>query len=274
MPTYMCTCDIHTHTLYSQHAYSTIAENVYWAAERGLQVLGSADHFSSMTTPAPEDLRSYQFFINQDVWPRVWNGVLVLRGAEVDIVSVEGELHGQSTPVDLNISGKPFKSEHTLFWLVTRNLDYLVASVHDPSFAVGASLAQTTQMYLNALENEKVFMLGHTGRSGVPFDVDEVLKAAKAKHKIIEINNHSLAGEVKSGNWDTCRHIAERCAELGVGIGVSTDAHIAMDIGKFDYARALLEEIHFPRELIVTRSREALLEQMAKAKVCDLTQYA
>ncbi len=55
----------------SAHAYSTIEENVYWAAERGLQVLGSADHLSSMVTACPNDLRSYQFFINQDIWPRI-----------------------------------------------------------------------------------------------------------------------------------------------------------------------------------------------------------
>lgn len=36
---YLLSCDIHTHTMFSAHAYSTIEENVYWAAERGLQVL-------------------------------------------------------------------------------------------------------------------------------------------------------------------------------------------------------------------------------------------
>lgn len=86
---YLLSCDIHTHTMFSAHAYSTIEENVYWAAERGLQVLGSADHLSSMVTACPNDLRGYQFFINQDIWPRIWSGVLVLRGAEVDIVSLD-----------------------------------------------------------------------------------------------------------------------------------------------------------------------------------------
>lgn len=62
---YLLSCDIHTHTMFSAHAYSTIEENIYWAAERGLQVLGSADHLSSMVTPCPNDLRSFQFFINQ-----------------------------------------------------------------------------------------------------------------------------------------------------------------------------------------------------------------
>lgn len=48
---YLLSCDIHTHTMFSAHAYSTIEENIYWAAERGLQVLGSADHLSSMVSP-------------------------------------------------------------------------------------------------------------------------------------------------------------------------------------------------------------------------------
>ena len=250
---YLLSCDIHTHTMFSAHAYSTIEENVYWAAERGLQVLGSADHLSSMVTACPNDLRSYQFFINQDIWPRIWSGVLVLRGAEADIVSLDGSLFGEDTPVTLDIAGDSYSRQHSLFDLVTRNLDYLVASVHNPQIAEGAALAQTTEMYINALEHPKVFMLGHTGRSGVPFDIDEVLLAAKAKHKIIEINNHSLEHGVDTEHWAVCRKIAERCAELGVGIGVSTDAHIGMAIGKLDHARKMLDEIHFPLDLIVTR---------------------
>ena len=239
---YLLSCDIHTHTMFSAHAYSTIEENVYWAAERGLQVLGSADHLSSMVTACPNDLRSYQFFINQDIWPRIWSGVLVLRGAEADIVSLDGSLFGEDTPVTLDIAGDSYSRQHSLFDLVTRNLDYLVASVHNPQIAEGATLAQTTEMYINALEHPKVFMLGHTGRSGVPFDIDEVLLAAKAKHKIIEINNHSLEHGVDTEHWAVCRKIAERCAELGVGIGVSTDAHIGMAIGKLDHARKMLDE--------------------------------
>lgn len=105
---YLLSCDIHTHTMFSAHAYSTIEENVYWAAERGLQVLGSADHLSSMVTACPNDLRSYQFFINQDIWPRIWSGVLVLRGAEADIVSLNGSLFGEDTPVTLDIAGDSY----------------------------------------------------------------------------------------------------------------------------------------------------------------------
>ena len=43
-------CDVHTHTLYSRHAYSTILENVAAAKEAGLELLGSTDHFSVTTS--------------------------------------------------------------------------------------------------------------------------------------------------------------------------------------------------------------------------------
>ena len=222
---YLLSCDIHTHTMFSAHAYSTIEENVYWAAERGLQVLGSADHLSSMVTACPNDLRSYQFFINQDIWPRIWSGVLVLRGAEADIVSLDGSLFGEDTPVTFDIAGDSYGRQHSLFDLVTRNLDYLVASVHNPQIAEGATLAQTTGMYINALEHPKVFMLGHTGRSGVPFDIDEVLLAAKAKHKIIEINNHSLERGVDTwhGHWQA-RSRAQDARRDSLPAGFDRDA--------------------------------------------------
>lgn len=267
--TYRIKSDIHTHTLFSRHAYSTIAENVAAARAAGLEVLGSADHLSCMLFPE-QHLRNFQFFINQAVWPREWDGVTLLRAAEVDIVSLEGGLFGQDIACPANITGRAFKLEKSLFDRVTANLDYLVASVHNAQFTEDASGAQTTGMYIRVLEQPKVLVLGHTGRSGVPFDIDEVLTVAKERHKLIEINEHSLEGDHRGTTTDACRRIAERCAELGVGITVSSDAHIACDIGRYPNVTAMLEEIHFPTELIMNRNRNALLDALYAAGVADL----
>lgn len=266
--------DVHTHTIYSRHAYSTIQENVQAAAEAGLELLGSADHFSAMLFPATDPaqvIRDYQFFTNQGIWPREWHGVTLLRACEADILTLKGGLYGQDIPAPQNITGSPFKRERCLYERVTSGLDYVVASVHDRRFAEGASLAQTTAMYVGALEQDKVFILGHTGRSGVPYDLGEVLTVAKEKHKLIEINEHSFDGGMGSCDG-RCREIAVRCAELGVGIAVDTDAHIAPLIGRTPRAQAMLEEIHFPEELIVNRGREPFLRELAAAGVCDLTE--
>ena len=262
--------DVHTHTLYSRHAYSTIQENVEAAAAAGLEILGSADHFSHMLFPE-QHLRNFQHFTNMDIWPRTWHGVTLLHAAEVDIVGLKGELFGQDLPVTNDISGRKLSRETTLFGRIAPRMDYLVASVHNREFAEGASLAQTTEMYVNALEESKVFILGHTGRSSVPYDLDEVLTCAREHHKLIELNEHSLELDESGRYHSVCSKIAQRCAELGVGVTVDSDAHMAWQIGRYDSVTAMLEEIHFPEELIVNRGREPFLRELAVAGVSDLT---
>lgn len=252
-------CDVHTHTLFSRHAYSTIGECVAAAHLRGIELIGSTDHYSCMISPTLH-VRDYQHFMNFDVWPRMWDGVQVMRGVEADIVDLEGHLFGWDVSVREGITGKAFASEVTLKQIVWRNIDYAVASIHNDDFALDATLAQTTDMYVHALEDSRVLILGHAGRAGVPFDLDTVLLAAKELGKLVEINEHSFAAQYGAGCHDACRRIAERCAELGTMIATSTDAHIAHEVGRFDNVAALLEEIHFPSELVATKTARGFLD--------------
>ena len=263
-------CDIHTHTLYSRHAYSTVRENVLAASDAGLELLGITDHFSDMLFPNTDltrgSLRDYQHFINMRVWPRTWDGVRLLHGAEADIRTLEGALFGQGIEVTEDITGRPLSAAATLYDRVVDGCDYVIASVHYKDFAAEATLAQATQMYLGALSQPKVLVLGHTGRAGVPFDVDEVVGEAARQHKLIEINEHSLEISRRDGRtWTSCSKIAEKCAELGCQIAVNTDAHICPSIGHTPNALEMLERIHFPQELVATRSADAFLAAMEAA---------
>ena len=227
-------CDVHTHTLYSRHAYATILENVHAAKEAGLTLLGSTDHFSSMLYPDYENIRHYQYLCVSHTWPKEIEGVRLLQGCEADIVDLAGNLFGYDIPIAKNIDGDFYKDKKTLslYERVTRKMDYVSASVH-------------------------------LGRSGLPFEVDPVLLAAKERNKLIEINEHSL--EDTNHCITRCRKIAERCAELGVSISISSDAHFATAIGKYDKVKKMLSEIHFPEELIATRSKESFLNAMKMA---------
>lgn len=261
--------DVHTHTLFSRHAYSTIQENVTAAKAQGLELLGSTDHFSSMLF-TEQDLRNFQFFINLDVWPRVWDGVFVLRGCEADIVDMQGHLFGWDIDVPTGITDMPYQKKRSLKDMVFRGIDYAIASVHGKAFAEGASPADVADMYIGALQDPKVAILGHIGRSGLKFELDPVLVEAARLHKMVEINEHSLDISPSGKISKKCRKIAERAAELGVQIAVSTDAHIATDIGHLDAARSMLEEIHFPEELVATRSKDVFLKALRVANVADI----
>ena len=163
-------CDTHTHTFYSRHAYSTIKENVIEASENGLELLASTDHFSDMLWPEYKDLKNYQYLSTAPtIWPKEWMGVTLLCGCEADIVNLEGGLFGEDINIDRNIVGDHIRPT-TLFELVTRKMDYVIASVHGKAFTKGATRTQLTDMYIKALSNEKVFILGHLGRTSLDVD--------------------------------------------------------------------------------------------------------
>ncbi len=253
-------CDVHTHTLFSRHAYSTIEENVRAAAERGLELYGAADHFSRLVYPevnGEPDIRDYQYFVNMKIWPREWHGVKLLHGCEADIVDLDGNLYGHNYMVTHSLAGDKLPNPETLQHKVMKHCDYAVASIHASDFTKGATREQITRMYVAALDHPKVLILGHVGRSGLDFDIDTVVKAARDRHKLIEVNEHSF----DSGKSDErCREIARRCAELGCSIAVNTDAHISSAVGRFEKAEALLDAIDFPEELVASRSAEAFLD--------------
>lgn len=255
-------CDVHTHTLYSRHAYSTLEENVREAAEQRIELLGVTEHFSDMLWP-DRDIRHFQYFTNMHIWPRSWHGVRLLRGCEADIVDLDGNLFGWDTTYDRSIVDMPY-GPMTLKDHVFRHCDYVIASIHGKEFAAGASLAETTRMYVRALEDPKVAIVGHPGRAGVPFDIDEVLAAARDLHKMIELNEHSFGFPLPKAH-EACRAIALRCAETGTRVAVSTDAHISCEVGRFEKVPALLDEIDFPPELIATRSADAFEAALADA---------
>lgn len=245
--------DTHTHTLASGHAYSTIEENLRAGKEQGLELVGITDHFSSFFVPST-DFACFGFFINKKALPEVWHGVRLLFGAEVDIIDLKGNLFGHDLYIPYpNKNGVKLTYEE---WILNR-LDYLIASVHSKDFAANSTVVENTELYIKALEHENVKILGHIGRSGLEFDIDEVVKAAKAMNKMIEINEASFGhGEAVR---ERCLKVALACAKYGTKIAVNSDAHSSFEIGKYPNTENFLDEIDFPVELIGNRDAETFL---------------
>ena len=79
--------DVHTHTVASGHAFSSLQEMVHAAAEKGLQILGITEHAPGIPgTCAPI------YFRNLHVVPRQMYGVELLLGAELNILDYEGHI--------------------------------------------------------------------------------------------------------------------------------------------------------------------------------------
>ena len=81
------TLDVHTHTLASGHAFSTLQEMARAAADKGLEVLGITEH-----SPGIPGTCDPIYFRNLHVVPRRMYGIELLLGAEINILDGEGNL--------------------------------------------------------------------------------------------------------------------------------------------------------------------------------------
>lgn len=255
-------CDMHTHSIFSKHAYSTISENARAAHECGLELLGTTDHFSSMVQSST-DLRDFQHFLNFPAIPKVYENTDLLCGVEADIVDLNGGFFGDDIVLSETIISTPDTSGETLRSRIFRMCDYVIASVHNNLFTRHASPEENANMYCQALEDPKVLILGHIGRSGVKFDLDRVLLHAKAHHCLIEINNATIL----SKGYSVCKGIAQRCAELRVPVTVSSDAHFCTEIGQFSQVYEMLQSISFPLDLVASLNKETFYEAMENANL-------
>lgn len=95
--------DVHTHTLASGHAFSTLQEMVQAAAEKGLKLLGITEH-----SPGIPGTCDSIYFRNLHVVPRRMYGVDLLLGAEINILNTQGDLDMEEWMMkylDLKIAG-------------------------------------------------------------------------------------------------------------------------------------------------------------------------
>ena len=245
--------DPHTHTIFSVHAFSTIEENAIHAKEHGMEAIAMTDHFGLGYLPTPELKFNPGASANMAALPKVIHGVRILAGTEIDIADFDGNLAGHDFPGW--VQGK------TMDNTMLDSREIAIASLHGFPGFVDGTVAQYTNMYCRVAANPKIDIIGHPIRSGGPFDWDEVLKVAKQTGCLLEVNEHSFSyGEkvVKES-----REFALRCAELGVSIVVSSDAHSAFYVGVFNKSLAMLDEIGFPEELVANTSLEKLMGHLA-----------
>lgn len=238
--------DLHTHSIASGHAYSTISENIAAAKEAGLQWLGLSDH-----APALDDAPKETYFKNLKVIRRDWDNLHVLRAAELSILNENGQ-------VDL--------PAETL-----TSLDYAIASLHYPVYPKD-KLHLCSDAVISAMDNPSVYIIGHPDDDLMPLDYEAVVMAAGRSNVALEVNNSSLKPHsFRYGARENYLKMLRYARNMDVSIIVSSDSHICQDIGNFSMAISLLKEINFPEELIVNSSSKRLLDFFAYRKNAALS---
>ena len=218
--------DVHTHSVASGHAYSTIQEMASAAAEKGLEILGITEH-----APGIPGTCNPIYFRNLHVVPRQMCGVRLLLGAELNILDIYGTLdldENYYRLLDLRIAGI-----HTLCW-------------------EGGTREQNTAGMVAAIRNPWTHIISHPGDGTAELIFEPIVKAARDTHTLLEINSSSM---IPSRHKEVARpnnlEILRLCHKYDVPIILGSDAHISHSIADYRYALPLLAETDFPDELVM-----------------------
>ena len=191
----------HNHTTASD-GRNTLEEIAAEADKRGWQYLGVADHSKSSFQANGLDEARLEKQV-EAIRALNESGSFtshIFAGSEVDILS--------GGTLDFPDS-------------VLETLDYVVASVHN---GLTQDEETMTSRIIKALEHPKVTMLGHVSgrlllkREASKMNIQKIIDAAIANHKIIELNANPMRLDMDWRHW-------RKAAEKGLLCAINPDAH-------------------------------------------------
>jgi putative hydrolase len=231
--------DLHTHTIASGHAYSTVTELADAAVAKGLELIAVIDHGPSVPgAPHP------WHFWNMKVVPSVYNGLRILKGVEAN-----------PSPHSENGIDLPD--------MLLELLDFVSVGFHPLIGFYEPVICRNTDAILRVLENPYVDMIVHPGNGDFPIRIDEFVASAAANNVIIEINNHSFdPNGSRSGSSDRELEIAAAALAVGAPIAIGSDAHYHLHVGRFEAAIEASRSIGLTQGRVVNRSARAVLEHL------------
>ena len=231
--------DVHTHTIASGHAFSTMQEMAQAAAEKGLQLLGITEHAPGIPgTCAPI------YFKNLRCVPRQMYGVELMLGVELNILNYQGDIDMEEE-------------------LLSR-LDLRIAGIHSLCYAPGTTDENTNAM-IGAIRNPWVDIISHPGDGTASLHFEPIVLAAKEHHTLLEINNSSLNPiRQKVAARDNNLEILRLCKRYETPVILGSDAHISFDIANYDHLHELLRLTEFPEALIMNDKVDAFKAMVDK----------
>ena len=229
--------DLHTHTIASGHAYSTIESMIEAAVSKGIKILGITEHAPKMPGTCGR-----MYFANMKVIPRERGNITTLFGTELNIMDSDGTV---DLPED-----------------ILAQMDVCVASLHGPCYTPG-SVLENTRAYLNTMKNPYVNIIGHPDDSYYPVDYRALVEGAKEHHVLLEVNQGSLTpGGFRQNPRENYHVMLELCKEYQVPIIMDSDAHVDVAVGNHCYPLEVLCDVDFPEELIVNTDENRVKEYL------------
>lgn len=242
---YNIIADLHTHSVTSIHAYSTINENIQGAVNRGLKYIASTDHYFKY------DDRMYNINLEQGYFSlrrisRTENRIKFISGIEFNVCEDDG------MPEKL------------------RFFPWIIASCHN-GFIKNKTLDDIKKDLTYKIENKLITTVGHPDKFlNQKFDDENYKEFYKWLIDICKKNNIYIELNNASCKYEDCHDLLiywlTLAKENNVMISLGSDAHYFLEVGDFTDTIKILEEVNFPSELILN-CNEKLLDELFEKQI-------
>ncbi len=230
--------DLHTHSVASGHAFSTVTEIAEAASAAGLELVAITDHGPA----APGGAHAWYFWNVRSV-PVHIESVVVLMGCEAN-VSASSE--GLDLPAE-----------------VLAGLDLVAVGFHPLTGFDDGDRAANTAALLRAMRNPLVDVVTHPGSADFPLEVETIAAAAAEFGVVLELNDHSFdPHSSRARSIDREVAFAQAARDAGGLISIGSDAHYHTGVGSFSHALEAVESLGFPPDRILNRDAASVLAHL------------
>ena len=261
--------DLHTHTIFSKHAYSTAREVIQAARERHLTYIAITDHFF-LPKDYILDKNTISQFAYQDEWfnMRDYADVRVIGGMEMNLCQ------------DIPLCDKDLKKLAMAKWrpiglhswflslrdmtpaMVYKEFEKAVRSKpYSPLYPTALAHIEREIENLDYKKHYKEYM--KNGR--LSDDIKEMLMAlvdlACDEGIPLELNESSMRYN-KCGNVEAIRYWLNYAKEKKAKIYMGTDSHYCEAVGIFERSLDMLEEVKYPIDLILNCDEIELMTEI------------
>lgn len=239
--------DLHTHTIFSLHAYSTVEENMNYAIKRGMKYLAITDHYLHHGDDISKNNEHYRIKFLENNVNGCCSEIKVIRSAEFNFLQDYGYRSTLSflkwRPIGLHSSFAPQLSE--------MNFDQLYDSFVEASDWYTA---------FNHIERELDELSPGRFKGDMPEEaksfLEKVVLLAKEKNIFLEINEHSMEKDRPySKIIDYWMNIA---AQNGNRFYLGTDSHFCRNVGLFEKSIELANRFGIGKERILNCNEDEL----------------
>lgn len=165
-------------------------------------------------------------------------GVRILRGVEANVIDGKG---GLDLPRE-----------------ILSRLDYALVGFHEGCGLKVQRAAKNTATMIAAMQQPRVRGVTHPGNPGFPIEIPALARAARELGVALEINNASFSHSRRGGSLETCSAIARQVAVEGGLVCLSSDAHVATQVGQVADAWQVASQCGITPEQVVNRTYEGL----------------